>query len=217
LWLAPVVVWLLTAALVAAVLVYRRTVGSRGSVVVGVAVAVWSLVAASLTFGSVTLTDTVRQGRPAAPAANSSLAFTSAHVKALVWLREHSATDDIVATNRQCSAPQIGATPCAQSRWFLTAAISHRRMLIEGSDYAVAAKPLPAWASERVALSRRFVDRPREADAVALWTAGVRWVVVDLASTQTRTWSSYARRAFATHTTVILRLYKPGTVAPRSG
>jgi hypothetical protein len=217
LWVAPLVVWLLTAALVAAVLVYRKVVGSRGVLVVGAAVAVWSLVAASLTFGSVTLTDTVRQGPPAAPAANSSLAWTSAHVKALVWLREHSATDDIVSTNRQCSAPQIGAAPCAQSRWFLTAAISHRRMLIEGSDYAVAAKPLPQWASERVALSRRFVDQPGETDAVALWTSGVRWVVVDLASTRTRTWSPYARRAFATATTVILSLNKPGTAAPASG
>jgi hypothetical protein len=210
LWLAPVAVWLLTATLVAAVLVYRKAVGSRGPLVVGVAVAVWSLIAASLTFGSVTLSDTVRQGRPAAPAANSSLAFTRAHVKALVWLRDHSATDDIVATNRQCSAPQIGAAPCAQARWFLTAAISHRRMLIEGTDYALALKALPAWASDRVGLSRRFVDQPREADAVALWTAGVRWVVVDLASTHTRTWSPYARSAFSTRTTVILRLNKPG-------
>jgi hypothetical protein len=210
LWLAPVVVWLLTAALVAAVLLCRKAVGIRGSLVVGAAVAVWCLIAASLTFGWVTLTDTVRQGRPAAPAANSSLAFTNSQVKALVWLREHSATDDIVATNRQCSAPQIGAAPCAQSRWFLTAAISHRRMLIEGSDYAIAAKPLPAWASDRVALSRRFVDQPRGADAVALWAAGVRWVVVDLASTRTRTWSPYARSAFATRTTVILRLNQPG-------
>jgi hypothetical protein len=210
LWLAPVVVWLLGAALVAAVLAYRRAVGHRGLLIVGAAVAAWSLVAASLTFGAVTVSDIVRKGRPAAPAANSSLAWTPAHVKALVWLRDHSATDDIVATNRQCSTPQLGAAPCAQARWFLTAAISHRRMYIEGSDYAVAARPLPKWASDRVALSRRFVDQPSEPDAITLWSAGVRWVVVDLASTRTRSWSPYTRRAFATRTTVILRLLKPG-------
>jgi hypothetical protein len=179
-------------------------------VVVGTAVAVWTLVAASLTFGAVALTDNVRQGPPEALAPNSTRAWTTAHIKALVWLRDHSSTDDIVATNRQCSAPKIGAAPCSQARWFLTAAYSHRRMLIEGSDYAVATRPLPAWVTDRIALSRRFVDQPGERDALALWTAGVRWVVVDLASTHTRTWSPYARSAFSTRTTVILRLNKPG-------
>ena len=209
LWLAPLLVWLLAAALVAIVHIYRRATGGRGLLVVGASVAVTSLVVASLTFGLVALTDTVRQSPPVAPAANSSLAFTSAHVAALVWLRDHSSTDDIVATNRQCSAPQVGAAPCSQARWFLTAAISHRRMLIEGSDYAVATRPLPTWVRDRVALSRRFVDDPGEDDAVALWTAGVRWVVVDLASTKTRSWNGYAQKRFANNRSVILQLDRP--------
>jgi hypothetical protein len=90
-------------------------------------------------------------------------------------------------------------------------------MLIEGSDYAVATRPLPAWVRDRIALSRRFVDQPGERDAVALWTAGVRWVVVDLASTRTRTWSPFARNAFATRTTIILRLDRPGAAVAASG
>jgi hypothetical protein len=211
LWLAPVAVWLPPIALVVVVMLHGKAVGRRGPPIIGASVAAWSLVAASLAVGSITLSDTVRMDPPAASAANASLAWTSAHRTALDWLREHSATHDIVASNRQCSAPRPGNRACTDSRWFLTAAISHRRMLIEGSEYAVDERPLPAWASERVNLSRRFVDQPSESDAQALWTAGVRWVVVDLASTKTRAWSPYARQELATATTVILQLNRPTT------
>ena len=205
----PLVAWIAPVILVTVVLVRRDSMSSHRSLVVCASAAGWSLVVASLTFGAITLADTVRTPRPTAPAANARLAWTSGHVAALNWLREHSAVNDIVATNRQCSAPQIGAAGCTRARWFLTAALSHRRMLIEGSDYAVDTERLPRWATERVALSRRFVDRPSESDRVTLWRAEVRWILVDLASTDTRGWSPYARRAFANDTTVVLRLNSP--------
>jgi hypothetical protein len=208
-WLAPVVVWLVAAAFVALALLVRRASGGRGLLILGISAMAWSLVVASLTFGSVTLTDAVRTGRFGPMPANGYQAFTSEHVAALVWLREHSNKNDIVATNRQCSAVQIGSAPCPHARWFLTAAISHRRMYIEGSDYAVSVGALPQWAKDRVTLSRGFVDRPTRAEADALWTAGVRWVVVDLASTKARNWSPYAQISFANRRSMILRLTAP--------
>jgi hypothetical protein len=81
-------------------------------------------------------------------------------------------------------------------------------MYVEGADYAIAVHH-PAWVDQRVALSRRFVDAPTSRDARTLWAAGVRWVVVDLASTRTRSWASYARPAFTTATTEVLRLDRP--------
>jgi hypothetical protein len=116
---------------------------------------------------------------------------------------------DVVVTNRQCTSPQLGRTHCQGSqRYFLTAALTHRRMYVEGADYAIA-KHHPAWVDQRVALSRRFVDVPTSRDARTLWAAGVRWVVVDLASTRTRSWTDYARPAFTTATTEVLRLDPP--------
>jgi hypothetical protein len=81
-------------------------------------------------------------------------------------------------------------------------------MYVEGADYAIS-QPHPAWIDRRVALSRRFVDTPGAADAGVLWAAGVRWVVVDLASTTTRSWAPYAQPVETTATTEVLRLNAP--------
>jgi hypothetical protein len=158
--------------------------------------------------GQVTVVDTLRTAPPAAPGPDAPLAFTRSHEDALVWLRDHSAVDDVVATNRQCSDVVLGGDPCPQFRWFLPAAVAQRRMFVAGADYA-AGLPHPAWVDERVELSRRFVDAPGAVDARALWDAGVRWVVVDLVSTPTRDWAPHGERAFGNDTTVVLRLAQP--------
>jgi hypothetical protein len=81
-------------------------------------------------------------------------------------------------------------------------------MYVEGADYAIS-QPHPRWIDQRVALSRRFVDTPTIADARVLWNAGVRWAVVDLASTRTREWTGFAEPVYTTPTTVVLRLDQP--------
>jgi hypothetical protein len=79
---------------------------------------------------------------------------------------------------------------------------------VAGADYA-AEQLHPELVDERVERSRRFVDEPTPADAEVLWNAGVRWVVVDLPSTERRDWTPFAEEAFANDTTVILRLSRP--------
>ena len=217
LWLAPLAVWL--PPLLLCVLVTSGVLGharrpTRQPTAVAVSAAAISLVVSSLTFGLLVLTDTIREPPPTAPSAGAPLAWTDDHVAALTWLREHSDVDDIVATNRQCS----GARPtCDTSRWFLGAAISQRRMFVEGSAYAVDTAPLPRWVKDRIALSRNFVDEPTEQDTATLWNAGVRWVVVDLASTETRSWSPYARKMRENEVSVILRLNRPGGLGSSRG
>jgi hypothetical protein len=167
------------------------------------------MITASIVAGQMTIADTARAPRPTAAAPDAGPAWTQAQATALIWLRDHSDQQDVVVTNRQCTVPQVPGAPCASSqRWFLDAALTGRRMYVEGADYAISLSH-PAWIDRRVAVSRRFVDAPNEADANVLWDAGVRWVVVDLLSTHTRTWAPYAQPAFATATTEILRLTRP--------
>jgi hypothetical protein len=217
-WIAPYAVWVLPVLLLlGAVLVLagraavrvlaRRPRGSRRSSLAGLLC--WSVVTASLVTGLFSFVDTARAPGPTEPAADSWLAWSDLQRDAMLWLREHSATDDVVATNRQCSTTELPGHRCPSSqRWFLTAALTGRRMYVEGADYA-GSQPHPRWIDQRVQVSRRFVDAPTVADARTLWNAGVRWVVVDLSSTHTRSWTPYADPRYETPTTIILRLDRP--------
>ena len=200
-WALPYLLWLAPLALAGAALAARL----RGRAVGALAVCA---VTAALVTGIVVVADTARRPAPAAPAAGSPLAWTADHADALRWLRENTPQDDVVVTNRQCSGERLGPGPCSDHRWFLTAALGQRRTYVEGAKY-VAEQPPPAWVLDRVQLSRRFVDAPTTADARVLWDAGVRWVVVDLASTRNRDWAPFAEPAYATATTEVLRLNRP--------
>jgi hypothetical protein len=204
-WTIPFLVWLVPFGLAAAALVLVR---QRPRPRVAAAVLGWGLLVASLVAGTAAVWESLRSPAPADPAAHATGSWTESHEAALRWLRDNAAEDDVVLTNRQCSAPQLGSAECAPQRWFLTAALGQRRMYIEGADYA-AGLPHPAWVDDRVALSRRFVDEPTRADAEVLWDDGVRWVVVDLASTTNRNWEEFTEPAFTNGTTHVLRLLRP--------
>lgn len=208
-WSAPFVVWALPVGLVLAAAARARVRGAPGMRGGLVAVLGWGVVTASVVTGGIGLVELVRAPGPAPALPGRGAAWSEGQRSALRWLQAHSAVDDVVVTNRQCTSPQQGRRHCQGSqRYFLTAALTHRRVYVEGADYAIA-KHHPAWVDQRVALSRRFVDVPTTRDARTLWAAGVRWVVVDLASTSTRSWASYARPAFTTATTEVLRLDRP--------
>ena len=208
-WISPYLAWSLPLLLAAVLLVRAWLRGGparlAASVAGAAAVVGWGLTIAALTAGAAVVLDVARTPPPAAAQPDAPMAWSPAHQDALVWLREHAAVDDVVATNRQCSAPQQGAAACGRHRWFLDAALGDRRMYVQGADY-IAGVPHPEWVDDRMALSRRFVDTPSRADARVLWDAGVRWVVVDLASTANRDWAPYAEQAFATDTTLVLLL-----------
>jgi hypothetical protein len=218
-WLAPVLVWMLPVALFvgAALRARMRASGSGRAGLVRIAgrvalvgVLCWGLVTACTVTGQVLIVDMASAAAPTAPQPNDAFAWSGHQSAPLLWLRQHSSVDDVIATNRQCSSPQLPGQACPASHqvWFLTAALTHRRMYVEGANYANT-QPPPAWIDQRVELSRRFVETPNVADARVLWAAGVRWVVVDLASTYTRSWAGYGEPVYRTPTTVVLRLLKP--------
>jgi hypothetical protein len=208
-WIAPLAVWLLPVLLLAGAAArarVRRFRYLRGALV---GVLGWALVTASVVTGVIAYADLARAPGPSRAAPDDQLAWTDSQRAPLLWLRAHSATDDVVATNRQCNvAVQPGEECPTAQRWFLAAALTHRRMYVEGADYAIS-QPHPTWIDRRVAVSRRFVDAPDTALARVLWNAGVRWVVVDLASTHTRKWTGFAQPVYTTPTTVVLRLDRP--------
>ncbi|MEV0231198.1 hypothetical protein [Nonomuraea sp. NPDC050786] len=103
------------------------------------------------------------------------------------WLRDHSAPDDLVATNTHC---RLGhANPC-DSRAYWTTALTERRVLVEGWGYAArntdgwrpgkAVAGRPFWDQERIRANDAVFERP---SAQALRTLhdryGVAWLFVD--------------------------------------
>ncbi|SFK23960.1 hypothetical protein SAMN05216275_12068 [Streptosporangium canum] len=103
------------------------------------------------------------------------------------WLRDHSDADDLVATNVRC----LGGTdsPC-DSRGFWAAALTERRVLVEGWAYTATnmsrwhpgeqAETLPFWDEERIRANDEVFEASSAA-AVRLLRAryGVRWLFAD--------------------------------------
>jgi hypothetical protein len=101
------------------------------------------------------------------------------------WLRAHSATADLVATNSHC---RFGANGC-DSRDFWLAAYSERQVLVEGWsytepafasgglwDHTLAASPF--WDPALLAANDEVFYQPTAANVAAFTqTHGVRWLV----------------------------------------
>ncbi|MDP9866844.1 MULTISPECIES: hypothetical protein [Streptosporangium] len=103
------------------------------------------------------------------------------------WLRAHSGTDDVVATNARCLGGP--GDPC-DSRRFWAAALTERRVLVEGWAYTATnmsrwhpgerAETLPFWDEERIRANDEIFDAPSAASVRRLRLGyGVRWLFVD--------------------------------------
>ncbi|WP_113701589.1 hypothetical protein [Nonomuraea lactucae] len=103
------------------------------------------------------------------------------------WLRANSDPGDLVATNTHCRWGY--ENPC-DSRVFWTAALTERRVLVEG--WAYTATNMDSWSSGEVVENRPFWDRDRIQANDAVFQApsmesvrllregyGVRWLLVD--------------------------------------
>ncbi|MGV9776875.1 hypothetical protein, partial [Streptosporangium sp. NPDC003464] len=126
-------------------------------------------------------------GAPEVEPAAAAPAVSDGALAAGRWLRDHSGAGDLVATNVRC----LGGTdnPC-DSRGFWAAALTERRVLVEGWAYTATnmsrwrpgqqAEILPFWDEERIRANDEVFDSP-SADAVRLLRAryGVRWLFTD--------------------------------------
>ena len=129
---------------------------------------------------------------------------STAYREMLLWLRNNSRSDDLVATNRYCS-DSYETPPGCLSLWSLTSAISIRQVLGE----EMPGTRVIGYVSEREkrrVLVESFVNLPTEQSRSALLDYGVRWVVADFAVTQTRDWGNFALVRFTNTAGAILEL-----------
>ena len=127
-----------------------------------------------------------------------------AYRELLIWLRENSQVNDLVATNRYCSDSYEIAPNCL-ALWSLTSAISKRQILIEG-EMPANSESFFAEREQRRVLVEQFVNQPSGASLDALSEYGVDWVVADYAVTKTRNWSEFAEIRFENAAGSVLEL-----------
>ena len=127
-----------------------------------------------------------------------------AYRELLIWLRENSQVNDLVATNRYCSDSYELAPNCL-ALWNLTSAITGRQVLVEGLWPSYSEFLAPERERRRV-LVEQFVNQPSRTSLDALSEYGVDWVVADYAVTKTRNWSEFAEIRFENAAGSVLEL-----------
>jgi len=100
---------------------------------------------------------------------------------AALYVRDHSGTDEVVATNAHCYGPE----DACDARHFWVSGLTERRVLVEGWAYPEGFRPgltrtSPFWDMDRYEANEAVFDEPSDAAVARLrdeW--GVRWLVVD--------------------------------------
>ena len=122
----------------------------------------------------------------------------------LKWLKTNSASDELVATNRQCLEVRPNPKECL-ALWMLTSAISSRQNLVEGL-YPQHSDAQNNERYRRMSIVIEFVENPSDENRDALIAYGVKWVVVDQAITNSRDWAPFATERFKNLAGSILEL-----------
>lgn len=133
------------------------------------------------------------------------IAGSNNYRKLLLWLRNNSDQNDIVATNRFCTLT-TERPPFCTAQWALPSAIAGRQMLSEGSWTVNIISGMEDELMTRRNLVADFIDRPTTERRTSLLEFGVRWVVVDYAVTKTRDWGDFAQVRFVNKAGAILEL-----------
>ncbi len=116
-------------------------------------------------------------------------------IDAARWLRDHSAPDDLVATDLHCLGAGAQAAPC-DSRHFWASAYAERRTLVEGWSYTNGAQGSVKGSEPALGVIREFWDPARLAANDAAFSDpsqetvgtlrdryGVRWLFADMTRT----------------------------------
>jgi hypothetical protein len=123
--------------------------------------------------------DSVKSIRAPNGGAYVNVAMPASRVEAARWVRDHSAPDDIVATNVHCLG--YWGSLC-DSRSFWLSAYSERSVLVEGWGFAprLATGLGPFWDPQKLAVNDAAIAASTEDNIRTMrHTYGVRWLVVD--------------------------------------
>lgn len=190
---ARLVLLLIAGAIVVAALagLLGRVAGARLARPGGAALAMACLAVATLGMGAVRAVDFGKQlPRPAFDASTlspGSEALPAGGVAAARYVRDHSGTDDLFATNAHCVSH---ITPACDARAFWMSAYAERRAVVEGWGYTstanksapitTAAALVPYWDSTLLTINDAVFRHPsREALARLMRLHPVRWLIVD--------------------------------------
>lgn len=113
-----------------------------------------------------------------ASSAEDQVAVHSSQLDAFEFIRTHTGIDDVLVTNSHCIAGSVDGGDCVARR-FILAAMSERRVLVEGWSYTQFGEEA-GWAHDRVALGDDFIDVPSSAGARSLLAMGVGFIYVDM-------------------------------------
>jgi len=131
-----------------------------------------------------------------------SITVPSAGIDAARWIRDHTAIDDLVATNLHCDSPTTDYTSCNPTSFWVSA-YSERHVLVEGWAYTTKSVTLgpgvvaPFWDQELLAANdSAFTDPSAAADARLRDEYGVRWLLADLTGANSDSIGRFAQLRF---------------------
>lgn len=141
-------------------------------------------------------------------------AFSADQVEAARWLRDHSAVDSVIATNRHCGVQEWAR---CDSRRFFVSAYTERRIVVEGWAYTgswmqspgvdgAADAYKPFWDPSRLELNDAFFESPTVAGAHALRQLGVRWLYVDKTAPYSDRLTMFASPRYETDWAIVMEL-----------
>jgi hypothetical protein len=181
--------------LAALVLLGRRVLARRPPAPAGAVLMVTAVVFAGLGMGPLEITQAsafAKDPLPRPVAATTAPLIGGAGIRAARWLRAHSRTDALVATNAHC---QIASEHACIPRNFWMAGYSERQFLVEGWSYVSRASigqhpPAdedttvgPFWDPKRLAANDVAFTHPTAARLAYLAQHyGVQWLFVDTAA-----------------------------------
>lgn len=155
---------------------------------------------------------TTGPGEEEAVEPGSTSSFSADQVIAARALRDASAPDALVATNRHCN----NAAQRCDNRRFSLAAFTERQMLVEGWGYtdetARRATPdlddayVPYWRPELLATNDAFFETPSDDTARALTDLGVQWVFVDRTAPHDPAVSAFGAVLHESQYAIVIRL-----------
>ncbi|WP_188037125.1 hypothetical protein [Actinotalea sp. JY-7885] len=180
-WLVLLAMCLVLACAAAGARLVRRRPGGLPPVTVALVVLVGLLVGGSLAQRSEEVVAAARAVVGGTPGSPEGWPVPRDGALAALLVRDTAAADDVVATNAHCYGPP----EACDARHFWVAALTERRVLLEGWAYPEGFRPgqtrtSPFWDQERYAHNEAVFTDPSQ-DAVDLLADryGVRWLLVD--------------------------------------
>jgi hypothetical protein len=125
------------------------------------------------------------------------------------WLATNSKKESLLGTNKFCIEDTLQF--CIDPKFFGVSAMTRMQLFIEGPSRSVGLGGddetlYPAWAKERLDLSRGFADKPNAEITAKLREYGVDWFYLFKENTTNRNWEPYGTVMYENTEVAIIKL-----------